>query len=184
MPFLFQAGAVFIKFLKLVILCSLETYYMILFWMSYPHFHRKVRVMETPSKTVHVEDFGEFPAVKMTWQREVNYPDLSDAFRKIEEKLNNSVQPLYVVVDITRNPNFPLNTTVAEAAAGPYRNPKLVEWLVIGSNLGARMIERLLSSITGRHNVRWFKSEAEVTAYLQNQFPIETGSTMSTPDSQ
>lgn len=172
------------KFLKVIILCSLETYYTICSGCHIPHFHRKVKVMETPNKTVHVEDFGEFPAVKMTWQREVNYPDLSDAFRQIEEKLNNSAQPLYVVVDITRNPNFPLNTTVAEAAAGPYRNPKLVEWLVIGSNLGARMIERLLSSITGRHNVRWFKSEAEVIAYLQRQFPIETGSAAPTPDSQ
>ncbi|MBL8155385.1 MAG: hypothetical protein JNM70_14470 [Anaerolineae bacterium] len=122
--------------------------------------------METPVKTVTVEDFEGFPAIRMTWQHEVKYPDLRDAFRRIEAKLNASSQPLYVVVDITHYPNFPLNATVAEAAAGPYRNPNLVEWLIIGSNRGARLIEQLLGSITGRRNVRWFQTEAEVTAYL------------------
>lgn len=128
--------------------------------------------METPVKTVELDDFEGFPAIRMVWQREVKYYDLRDAFRRIEEKLNTSTRPLYVVVDITRSPNFPLNATVAEAAAGPYRNPNLVEWLIIGSNRGAHIIEQLLSSITGRHNVRWFKAEADVIDYLQRQSHI------------
>lgn len=125
--------------------------------------------MVTPVRTVDIEDIEGHPAIKMTWQHQVKYYDVRDAFRGIEAKLNTSTQPLYVVVDITRSPNFPLNATVGEAAAGPYRNPNLVEWLIIGSNRGARMIEHLLSSITGRHNVRWFKTEAEVIAYLDSQ---------------
>jgi hypothetical protein len=125
--------------------------------------------MKTPVKTVEIEDFEGFPAIRMTWQHVVKYYDLRDAFRGIEAKLNVSTRPLYVVVDITRSPNFPLNATVAEAAAGPYRNPNLVEWLIIGSNRGAHIVEQVLSSITGRRNVRWFKTEAEVITYLQNQ---------------
>ena len=125
--------------------------------------------MSYSEKTIIVEDVRGHRAIKMTWQHQVIYNDVRDAFHSINFTLNASTEPMYVVVDITSNPNFPLNATITEAAAGPYRNPKLKEWLIIGSSGLARIIEQILSSLTGRRNVRWFKTEAEVMAYLESQ---------------
>jgi hypothetical protein len=40
------------------------------------------------------------------------------------------------------------------------------EWLVIGNNWMARTIEGTLAKMTGKKNVRWFKTEADIFAYL------------------
>jgi hypothetical protein len=119
--------------------------------------------------TVTVEYLNQYQAIRMTWQHKVSYIDLRDAFHSINSILNAASEPMYVIVDITSDPNFPLGATITEAASGPYRNPKLKAWLIIGSNGLARIIERILGGLTGRKNVLWFKSEAEVTAYLEQQ---------------
>jgi hypothetical protein len=119
--------------------------------------------------TVVVEPLDDEPALRMTWQQNVTYTDLKQAFADIHKRLNESATPLYVIVDISSHPKFPLSATVAEAAAGPYRNPKLIEWLVIGSDGMARLIANLLGALTGRRNVKWFQSEAEVLAYMEER---------------
>ena len=92
--------------------------------------------------------------------------DVTDAFKDINHLLNISSEPLFVIVDIRSNPNFPLSATLNGALFGPYRNPVLREWLIIGSNPLAHMIERILSEVTGRKNVRWFTTDADANAYV------------------
>jgi hypothetical protein len=117
--------------------------------------------------TISVEALDDEPAIKMIWQCQVTYTDLKAAFATINKILNESPTPMYVVVDITSHPKLPLSATVTEAAAGSYRNPKLIEWLVIGPDGMARLIASLLGSLTGRSNVQWFHSEAEILAYIE-----------------
>jgi len=116
--------------------------------------------------TVRIAQFGDTAALLMTWAHRVDSRDVHAAFKEIDRRLNESGAANYVVVDLRENPNFPLGATVQAAAFGPYRNPLLEEWLIIGSNPVARTISRILSATTRRSNVRWFDSEAEVHDYL------------------
>ena len=119
--------------------------------------------MSTP--TITVEPIEHYPALKMTWQHFVNEADVAPAFQKIANLLDTTHQPIYVIVDLLSNPRFPIMVTVQEAL-GPYRDPMLKEWLVIGSNWMAKAIESTLARISGHRNVRWFISEADALAYL------------------
>lgn len=125
--------------------------------------------MTTPIPTVSVEAVSSYNAILMTWQHRVDKSDVVRAFHKINQTLNEAAAPVYVVVDITNNPRFPLRETINSALWGPYRNPKLKAWLIIGSNPTARAIERSLSGVTKRKNVFWFQSFEEVQRYLEAQ---------------
>jgi hypothetical protein len=81
--------------------------------------------------------------------------------------LNEAPEPIYVFVDLRERPNFPLADTLRGALDGPFRNPNLKEWLVIGSSAMAHTIGRMLSAMTRRHNIKWFDSEEEAVAYLK-----------------
>ncbi|MEO8611404.1 MAG: hypothetical protein ABI690_26135 [Chloroflexota bacterium] len=118
--------------------------------------------------TVRVEPIENYPALKMTWQHDVRDLDVVNAFKQINTILQNSTDPVFVVVDLSANPNFPLLTTIHEAIA-PYRNPLLEEWLVIGSNWMARAVEGTLAKLTRQKNVRWFTKEVDVMDYLSTQ---------------
>ena len=106
-------------------------------------------------------------SIKMTWASRVNDNDVKQSFKEIDKILSAAAHPMFVVVDITSNPNFPITATLTGALFGPHRNPKLREWLIIGSNTAAHFIERTLSGATGRIIVRWFETEAQVSAYIQ-----------------
>jgi hypothetical protein len=117
--------------------------------------------------TVDVQPIEYLPALKMTWQHKVVDKDVIMAFESITAALNNSKKPLYVVVDLLSNPNFPLMVTVQNALE-PYRHPQLQEWLIVGSNWMAKTIEGTLSKITRHKNVRWFDSEDEALDYMKS----------------
>jgi hypothetical protein len=119
--------------------------------------------------TVRVDRLENLPAVQMIWEHTVTPDDVSTAFRQVNQLLTASEIPLFVIVDIRNNPNFPVSTTVNSAIFGPYRNPSLEEWLMLGTSPLARTIERILASVTGRGNVRWFSTEDEVSEYLLRQ---------------
>jgi hypothetical protein len=110
-----------------------------------------------------------YHALRMTWGREIIEADVTQAFRQITEHLARSTSRMTVVVDLTAAPNMPVGLTMKEALFGPYRNPKLDEWLIIGGSHAARTIERLLAASTQRRNVRWFDNENEVIAYLNQK---------------
>ncbi len=125
--------------------------------------------MNIQDTTVTIEQLANGNAIRMTWQRQVNAQDVERAFTAITDILKEASSPMYVVVDLLSNPNFPIGATLNAALFGPYRNPKLKEWLIIGSNSMAQFIERTLASVTGHRNVRWFKTQEEVSAYLNKQ---------------
>lgn len=115
--------------------------------------------------TVHVE-LNEPLVIKMSWSNKVSDADVRNSFKQINNLLAAAKHPMFVVVDITADPNFPIAATLTGALFGPYRNPNLREWLIIGSNTAAHFIERTLSGATGRVIVRWFENESEVEAYV------------------
>lgn len=116
--------------------------------------------------TVIVEQQSE-DVIKMIWASRINDNDVRQSFKEIDKVLSAAARPMFVVVDISADPKFPLTATLTGALFGPQRNPNLREWLVIGSNDIAKFIDRTLTAITHRNLVRWFKNEAEVTAYIQ-----------------
>lgn len=117
-------------------------------------------------RTVTVTPLAVESALKMTWQQSVTEEDVYTAFKTINAALAESKNDLFIVVDLLNNPNFPLNATINGAIFGPYRNAKLKEWLIVGTNPTARLIARMLNSISRRDNIRWFSSEDEALTYI------------------
>lgn len=124
--------------------------------------------MAASKTTVDVQPLDVYQGLKMIWQQKVDDADVRTAFRTIMRTLNDAQVPIVVVVDLRADPKFPLRATLEEGR-GPYKHPMLEEWLIIGSNWTARAIERTLTSLTGRKNVRWFNTEAEVMDYLSRK---------------
>lgn len=122
--------------------------------------------MSQATASVVVDRLENANAAKMTWQHSVTAKDVRSAFNQLDEMLAESDDDFFVVVNLLSNPNFPLNATVDGALFGPYRNPKLRAWLIVGSNPVARLIERLLAGVTNRRNVLWFDTENEALEYL------------------
>ncbi|MBZ0287419.1 MAG: hypothetical protein K8I30_07380 [Anaerolineae bacterium] len=120
-----------------------------------------------PISTVSVEPVENYPALKMTWEHTVIEADVAPAFRKIMNALDATNRPIYIIVDLLRNPRFPMMVTVQEALPC-YRDPMLKEWLIVGSNWMAKAIEGTLARITRHKNVRWFNTAADAMAYLQS----------------
>lgn len=119
--------------------------------------------------TIRVARIDGYPAIKMVWEQRVIVDDVGPAFMAIVEMLDASDEPLFVLVDITSRPLFPLAETMTQALAGPYRHPGLLEWLVVGGTSQARIIEEFLSRVTGRENVRWFHSEEAALMHIEAQ---------------
>ena len=117
-----------------------------------------VKEREQPAVTVHVEPFeGMDGTLLMTWQSKIDPLDVKTAFGAIDQALASADGPIYVVVDLLQNPQFPLSDTMFSAVSC-YAHPLLAEWLIVGGSRGARAIESFLSRVTGRQNVLWFDS--------------------------
>jgi hypothetical protein len=108
------------------------------------------------------------PALLMTWPRVIERESIKEAFRTIVTALDDTDVPLYIVVDLHANPDFPMTETIQGAYFGPFRHPYLAEWLVVNTNILGRMIGNTLSSITRRHNIKWFDTTEEAMEHLQN----------------
>ncbi len=122
---------------------------------------------------IQIDRVKEVPAVQMIWGQFATPAEITHAFQQINHLLNLANESLFVIVDIRSNPNFPLSATINSALFGPYRNPALREWLIIGSNPLAHTIERILSGVTGRGNIRWFADDIEVSGYLAQFTPAQ-----------
>lgn len=123
---------------------------------------------ETPA--ISVRPMRGYPIIRMEWARKVTEHDVRDAFQQITALLDESTTPLYVLVDITVRPNFPLYTTAVGALQGPHNHPQLAEWLVIGKgNRMGQIISDVISARSKRTNIRWFDDEVQALAYLAEQ---------------
>jgi hypothetical protein len=117
--------------------------------------------------TVSAEPVEGYHALVMLWEHDIRSEEVQPAFDTITAHLNAANTPMYVLVDLLKDPQFPLLETISGALWGPFRNPMLKEWLVIGSNNLARVIARMLMNATHRNNIRWFKTYDEAKAYMQ-----------------
>lgn len=111
--------------------------------------------------------------IQMTWSHKVNDKDVRNSFKEVNNLLSAASHPVFITVDISADPNFPIAATLTGALFGPYRNPNLREWLIIGSNTAAQFIERTLSGATGRVIVRWFETQSEVDAYVEQAAAVK-----------
>lgn len=116
---------------------------------------------------VTVTPINGYPALIMRWPRVIERESIKEAFRTIVSALDASDVPMYVVVDLHANPDFPMTDTIQGAYFGPYRHEMLAEWLVVNTNILGRMIGNTLSSITRRHNIKWFDTMEEALTHLQ-----------------
>ena len=91
--------------------------------------------------TVMTEKFEGFDnALRMTWQQSVDPLHVRPACERIVSELNTTDKPVYVVVDLLRNPKFPLAETMLRATEA-YRRPMLAEWLIRGGHRGQRRLK-------------------------------------------
>ena len=125
--------------------------------------------------TVVVEVFEEYDnTLLMKWQHDIQPSDVRVAFETISDALCATSGFLCVVVDLTQNPRFPLSETMLNAL-DCYRHPNLEAWLILGGGKAARSIEGFLSRMTGKQNVYWFETMADVLERLQQMRGIQTG---------
>lgn len=119
--------------------------------------------------TVYIENTIWPNVVKMIWQHDVNEADVLPAFYALTQRLNRTVEPLYVVMDLQARPKFPMAETITGAMSGPFGHPKLAYWLMIGTSRPARIIENVLTQVTRHRNTAWFNSLEEVHEFLQTK---------------
>jgi hypothetical protein len=117
--------------------------------------------------SVAVEPTAVPNVILMTWQPQVAEEDVQTAFSSISYYLAQTLDPLYVVVDLLAKPSFPMATTISEALRGPFAHPQMAGWVIVGGNRAANIIEKVLSNITRRKNVYWMESHAEAKAFLR-----------------
>ena len=101
--------------------------------------------------------------LKMTWERHPTRTDTIEAFNTIRLHLRQATQPIHIIVDIRKNPVFPLAVTL-NGAMQQQSHRYMGTWLVIGINPMARLIARTISTIS--NNIEWFESEAEANTRL------------------
>ena len=113
--------------------------------------------------------------IKMTLTNSPDDQEVLQSFKSVNDMLSSAKQPMFVMTDIRANANIPITCTLTGALFGPYSNPNLREWLIIGSSSTARFIERTLTAETGRNLMRWFKDENEANNYImRNTQPAST----------
>lgn len=127
--------------------------------------------MEALATSVTVQYMQTYNALWMQWGRLPQGNDIKRAFREITAYLDSIDEPICVIVDLRENIHMPLKETITGALFGPYNNPKLGMWLVIGENAFAEGVARTLINVTRQDKVAWFKNENEVVAFLAEHCP-------------
>lgn len=110
----------------------------------------------------------------MTWQHDVDKNDVTDVFNDLRTRLRETEQPLQIIVDITAQPIFPVQSIVSNAMHGVYSHPKLERWLVAGESISAKLIADALEKIRRRGNIVWCKTldEAYQAAGVPQRFKL------------
>jgi hypothetical protein len=118
--------------------------------------------------TIKVTLLEHEPVIYFQWGHLVFRDDVRPAFEQIDRLLDASPDPIYVLVDISSNPQFPLTETVNAAIQGPARHPKLKGWLVVGKSNMAQIIGRSINALTGKRNIQWFETYADALAFVRH----------------
>lgn len=121
-------------------------------------------------KSVYTEQSGNATnCLQMVWNGNTLSSDLEDAFDTLQGELDRADMPLYVIVILNRQVNFPLHIT-ATLALKAHKHANLKSWLVIGKdNMLARVIASVLSSVNRDDRIHWFNSLEEIHDYVESQ---------------
>ena len=121
------------------------------------------------SRTVTVKLLDNYPALNMKMKANVRSIDMQYAYMEIERHLNHFMGTVFIVVDLTENEQLPIQATIAGAMFGPYLNPKIEQWLVVGEHRIGKQIAKQLLFWTGKERVEWFESCEDCLAYIQQE---------------
>ena len=115
--------------------------------------------------TVTISQIDGFQyALKMRWEKSPTVEDVHAAFDEINTVLNSASQKVWIVVDISSDPNFPLSATLPRASQA-HRHENMGDWLVIGQNTIAKFIGATISTLSSS-KVIWFDSELAAIRHL------------------
>lgn len=118
--------------------------------------------------TVRVEPVeGYENAYWLIWDAEVSVEDVAPAFRQLTAALDAASSAVHVMVDLRSDPHLPLAATTQETLAGPFRHPRMGEWLVIGTNWRAEVVANVISKVGLRMNIRWYATEEDALNHLK-----------------
>lgn len=115
--------------------------------------------------TVNISQTSNPSIYYMRWDHNPSENDVRIAFLDIEKLLNEATQSIYIIVNLTSNPRFPMKATL-NGAMKVNHHPKMGDWLVVGGTHAARIIGRSLTML-GRTNVSWHESENDAHEYLE-----------------
>jgi len=120
------------------------------------------------TNTVVVKSINQI-AILMQWEATINPSDIMAAYTEIQRILEQATNPIYVVVDLTQNPQMPMRETLTGALFGPYGHPMLAQWLVAGQHNIGLMVARLLERTTGKKQVTWFNTIDDALKFVEQQ---------------
>lgn len=95
-------------------------------------------------------------AYRMIWTAAPTTADVQTVFSAIYAAQNAATAPIYIIVDLTENPTFPLGITMS-AALKAHNHKQMGSWLVVGSNRVARLIGGFLTSF--KQSIEWFDTD-------------------------
>ncbi len=104
----------------------------------------------------------------MSWPTYIEKGSIQPAFRTIKDYLERALLPIYILVDLQKDPQFPMSDTILGAFQA-FGHPKLAEWIVFGANPRAKMIGQALVTMTQRNNILWFDTQEEALSYLDSR---------------
>lgn len=119
----------------------------------------------TPS--VRIEPLLGYPALLMIFEHQVVREDLEAAFKAVQDALEGADRKLYLVLDLTKNPQLDV-LEVVTVAVPVFRHPRSAKWLIIGQSGLGHVIESKLVTLSRRQSaIMWFETEDEAFEYLR-----------------
>ena len=108
------------------------------------------------------------PVILMDWAKTNNTQDIQSAYHDVMEVVNHSNDDVYLMLDMSANSDVSIRDLLNGALNGPYTDPRVAKWLVIGKGETSRSLANTLFFITGEHKVVWFEDQDGAYDYLEN----------------
>lgn len=104
----------------------------------------------------------------MQLDEQVTSEDLTTTFRNVTNALNNASHRVNIIVDLRKDPTYPISTLVSEIMGGPMHHAMMGTWLMLGlGDRRARMVASAVVKIDPRTQIVWVDTEAEALAKLK-----------------
>lgn len=121
--------------------------------------------MSLPS--VHIKHYSA-NVLLMHWTATPHERDIETAFHQILDNLDSNAQITHVIVDITANPQFPLDQTIHHALT-VHEHPCFGKWFVLGHTKMAQLIRNALVLLTHKDNIVWVQGYQDIEIHLTQQ---------------